>query len=952
MRTHHALLIAVRIIAIAGKAPAQAGRQRSSVSAAEWLIKRTIKDRASAFRLESIPQEKGRDVFEVEAHDGKVTIKGSGALALSRGFYHYLRNACNSQVTWAGSHIDLPARLPDFHRTRVVTPYRYRQMFNVCTFGYTTVWWDWKRWEKEIDWMALHGISMPLAMVGEEAVWQKVWLAMGLTQQDLDSFFTGPAFLPWHRMGNVNGHGGPLPQGWLNAQASLQKKILARMRSLGMTPVVPAFSGFVPAGFKRLHPEARVYDLAAWGGFPPEQRTHILAPTSPLFREIGGRFITAYTAMFGTDHYYLADSFNELQVPVSDTARYRELAQFGEAVYASILAGDPQGTWVMQGWLFFNDRGFWDKASARALLSRVPDDRMVILDLANELWHGWKAQDAFYGKQWIYSIIHNFGGNNPLTGNLEFTAEDPAAALNSPAHGRLEGIGLAPEGIENNDVLYELSTDMYWSHSAINLSRWLEGYVRSRYGAAPPALGRAWTLLAGSAYEHGATNIRHGFQMRPRRTVQGNVDVSPAFLAAARTFLSVADSMRDNPLYTADAIEITAQALGGAADDRLRDAIRAHDSGMPELRDTLEAQALRLMDDIDALLNCREDRRLERWIGDARSWGTNARDSALYEENARTQVTVWGGPELFDYASKMWSGLVRDFYEGRWKKYFEMLRATPPGGAVRSEELVAWENDWTKRTGLSSPATLDNPLAAARGMLAAAERRTAVTPEPRILPEARYFDAVDSLRVEISPAAPGTTIRYTLDGTQPTAGSPLYAGPFRIGGDVTVSARAFGASGFPSFAASRTYCAVRKGVNGISYRYFEGEWPDLPDFDTVAVARRGVVYALSLEDITNNTEYFGVEYNAFLDIAAPGVYSFVLGSDDGSRLLIDGKQVIDNGGLHGYEERKGSVRLEAGKHRVVVRFIQQGGAKRVELRYAGPGVPEQVVPPVKWFLTK
>ena len=952
MRTHLAVLIALLVTAAALEAPAQAPQPRSTVAAAEWLIKRTVKERASAFRLENTARENGRDVFEVEAHAGTVTIKGSGALALSRGFYHYLRNACDCQVTWSGSHIDLPATLPDFPRTRVVTPYLYREFYNVCTFGYTTVWWDWKRWEREIDWMALHGISMPLAMDGQEAVWEKVWQSMGLTAQDLQEFFTGPAFLPWHRMGNVNGHGGPLPQGWIDAQASLQKKILARMRSLGMTPVIPAFSGFVPAQFKRLHPEARIYDLAAWGGFPADERTHILSPASPLFREIGGRFIAAYRNMFGTDHYYLADSFNELQVPVSDTARYRELAQFGQAVYSSILAGDPQGTWVMQGWLFYNDRGFWDKPSVRALLDSVPNNRMIILDLANELWHGWKAQDAFYGKEWVYSIIHNFGGNNPLNGNLDFTAEDPAAALNSPARGRLEGIGLAPEGIENNDVLYELSTDMFWSKGPIDVPRWLEAYARSRYGTVPPSLGRAWTLLAGSAYARGATNIRHGFQMRPRRMIQGNVDVSPLFLAAARTFLSVADSMRGNALYTADAIEIAAQALGGAVDERLRDAIRAHDAGMPELRDTLAAEAYRLMDDIDALLNSREDRRLERWIGDARAWASGPADSALYEKNARMQVTVWGGPELFDYASKMWSGLVRDFYEGRWKKYFELLRQTPPGGTVHAEDLIAWENAWTTRTGLSAPLTLDDPAGAARAMMAESARGGALTPEPVILPDARVFDAAESLRVEIRAPRPGVQVRYTLDGSQPTPQSPLCTGPIALGRDATVSARAFGPARFPSFTASRRYAAVRKGVNGLSYRYYEGEWRDLPDFDTVAVARRGVAYTLSLDDIRTTSEFFGVEFSAYLDITAPGVYSFILGSDDGSRLLIDRKQVVDNGGLHAYDERKGSVRLEAGRHPLAVRYIQQGGARRLELRYAGPGVPEQEIPPAEWFLSK
>jgi alpha-N-acetylglucosaminidase len=947
MRNLPALLLTLVVLS---PAPARQAKTRLPLAEAQLLLKRTIKDRASSFRLEIIPPDAGKDVFELSAAKGIVTIRGSGALALSRGFYHYLRHSCNSQVTWSGAHIALPDTLPDVRGIRVVSPYVHRQYFNVCTFGYTTVWWDWKRWEKEIDWMALHGISMPLAMTGEEAVWRHVWLSMGITPADLDEYFTGPAFLPWHRMGNVNKHGGPLPAGWIDAQASLQKKILARMRALGMTPVVPAFSGFVPASLGRLHPDARVYDLGAWGGFPKEYRTHMLSPSSPLFREIGKHFITEYRKMYGTDHYYLADSFNELRVPVSDTSRYRELSQFGEAVFSSITAGDPSGIWVMQGWLFYSDRAFWDTPSVRALLAKVPDDRMVILDLANELFHGWKEEEGFFGKKWIYSMIHNFGGNNPLSGNLEFTATDPAATLRSAGRGRLSGAGIAPEGVENNDVLFELATDMTWSAVPISVERWLPEYARSRYGSLTEGVRKAWNLLAASAYSQGATTIRHGFQMRPRRTLQGNVDVSPLFRDAVREFLSSADSLKGSRLYAGDAIELAAQFLGGAVDERLRNAIRAHDAGMPELRDTLSGEAFVLMNGIDALLNCRPDRRLETWIAAARGWGTNGADSALYERNARLQVTVWGGPELFDYASKMWSGLTRDFYVPRWKKFFGLLRSTPPGGRVHSEELASWEEAWTREQTLSPPAQINDPVREARRLIEYASLHSLMAPEPVIGPDAQVFAATESLKVVIRTDNPGTVIRYTLDGTTPTSSSPRYAGPITLGRDATVSARSFETSPYPSFVASRSYAAVRKGINGMAYRYYEGTWQNLPDFDTTAVIRRGIAYGFSLGEIESRNDHYALEYSGFIDVTAAGDYAFVLGSDDGSVLLLDGKPVIDNDGVHAYTERRGTVALASGKHPMTVRYFQTGGTRRLEVRYAGPGIPEQQIPPGKLFI--
>jgi hypothetical protein len=171
-----------------------------------------------------------------------------------------------------------------------------------------------------------------------------------------------------------------------------------------------------------------------------------------------------------------------------------------------------------------------------------------------------------------------------------------------------------------------------------------------------------------------------------------------------------------------------------------------------------------------------------------------------------------------------------------------------------------------------------------------------------------------------------------------------------LGSDANVKARTFGSSGYPSFVAARSYAAVKKGVNGLAYKYYEGAWRKTPDFDTTVVIRRGIAYGFSLAEIGPRTDFFGLEYSGFLDIPAPGEYTFVLGSDDGSRLLIDGKPVVENDGLHPYIEEKKTVRLAAGKHAVTVRYFQQEGAKRLELRYAGPGIPEQTIPPGKLFI--
>ena len=389
--------------------------------------------------LEIVDKEDGRDCYEISASEGRLLIKGSSPSALCYAFNKYLRNACGSMVTWGGQHLDIPSQWPDYNETSV-SPYQFRYFLNVCTFGYTAPYWDWNRWSQELDWMALHGVNMPLASVASEAIARRVWVQLGLSEEEADAFFTGAAYLPWHRMGNINAFNGPLTKEWHDGQIELQHKILDRMRELGMEPVAPAFAGFVPPAFMDKHPEVKANQLE-WGGFDKEFNACVLAPDSPYFSEIGKLFIQEWEKEFGKAKYWLSDSFNEMKLPVDKDdvqGKHELLAQYGEAICNSILAGDPDAVWVTQGWTFGYQHDFWDKESMKALLSRVPDDKLVIVDLGNDypkwVWkteQTWKVHEGFYGKQWIYSYVPNFGGKVLPTGDLDMYASGSVEALNS-----------------------------------------------------------------------------------------------------------------------------------------------------------------------------------------------------------------------------------------------------------------------------------------------------------------------------------------------------------------------------------------------------------------------------------------------------------------------------------------------------------------------------------------
>ena len=99
--------------------------------------------------------------------------------------------------------------------------------------------------------------------------------------------------------------------------------------------------------------------------------------------------------------------------------------------------------------------GFWTSDAIKAFLSAVPNDGMIILDLSAEQRPIWKSTESFYGKPFIYCLLHNFGGMRGIYGNLDQIATDPIATA-SASGSTFIGIGLTPEAIEQNPVVYDL----------------------------------------------------------------------------------------------------------------------------------------------------------------------------------------------------------------------------------------------------------------------------------------------------------------------------------------------------------------------------------------------------------------------------------------------------------------------------------------------------------------
>ncbi len=626
----------------------------------------------------------GCDRAECRVSDDSVVVSASSPTAACYAFYHWAKRHRAGICSWSGCRFARPDSLGLGVYT-MVSPYRDHQYFNVVTYGYTMPYWDEERWDREIDWMALHGIDMPLMMLAQEAVYREVFKDMGLSDAEIDDWEVGPAHLPWMRMGNLSGNSfdGPLGRHWHRGQMRLARHVMLRMRALGMKPICPAFGGFVPRALAD-HYEVAL-DTTGWDWMPAQYRNYRVRPDSPLFVEIGARFVRKWESYFGKGTYYLSDSFNEMTIP-ADTAL---MARYGSAVYRSIHEANPEAVWVMQGWTLGYQRGQWGNGIFEALTSNVPRDQFYLLDMATDynccFWHNsfdWDFYHGFNGHPWVWSVIPNMGGKTAFTGVMDHYANGRLAAQLSPNRGSLTGFGMAPEGLENNEMIYELLCDVAFVETteSVDIDRWIEDYVGCRYGPVPPMVEFYQGLLF-SVYSSFCDHPQFGWQVRNNIVGRGSVAADSLFCRQVERLMGRYDELATSAslmdasavqLLKADLIEITAMYLSAKVEDintQIAAAVARNDRG--EAHRLLDSAESMLMD-IDAILDHHPTHRLSRWEEQSIKRAASQKERHRNAVNARRIVSVWYGHHsadepVNDYSCRLWSGLIRDYYLPRMK---------------------------------------------------------------------------------------------------------------------------------------------------------------------------------------------------------------------------------------------------------------------------------------------
>ena len=669
-----------------------------------------------------------QDKFCINAEDGKILIKGNTLSAITTGIGWYLNNIAHINIAWnslnektvavkdeGAAYADLSnLPLPTAEETHV-SDAKYRYYLNTCAFGYSMTSWTWTRWQQEIDWMALHGINMPLQLVGLEEVWRKFLTIekadgtrkYGFTDEEAKAFVAGPAFIAWWAMNNLEGWGGTAPgtksgytnlagaggvqdDAWYVRQTELAGKIVEAQRALGMQPVLPGWSGMVPTNFASKSGYATRGNGGNWAG--DFVRPLLLSVSNANYAEIAADYYECLHAVMGESQYYSMDPFHE-------GGGAGTMADY-EAMYAAMEAAKPGSQWVIQQWQ-------WSATQAYSLTA-VPEGRLIVLDLfsdgspAFDKYTGYDPQDA------VFCAIPNFGGRSGLMGRLQNLTDNYFKF--KAQYTSIKGIGAAPEAIEQTPVTYDLIFQLPWMNGVKpDVAEWVNNYAVARYGQDNAVVKEAWSLLRQGPLNYGADGIQG--PVEDVWAARPNLDANPAsawgetlndaggtYTKARRQMLidavyklldqedelALAKGSVYESNYNYDLVEFGGGVMADYAYDLLlgikeaKNAAGANfatDATYIARRDAF----LQLILDMDAFKGTNLNFRLGKWTQEARDAAGEVEDATTatpdwYEyNNARTIVSTWSSPgtNLNDYSYRSWQGLLKDLYYPRWKHYFD-----------------------------------------------------------------------------------------------------------------------------------------------------------------------------------------------------------------------------------------------------------------------------------------
>ena len=665
-------------------------RCQGSIVAARAVLVREMPHLAPQIHIALVPGDYGgkADGFRISGVRGNIKVEAATVPTLLFGVNWYLKYVAHLNVSTNGSQLGAAGlNLPGVDAAIArPAPYPFRYALNENTDGYTTPYWDFARWQHEIDVMALSGFNAILIQRGNDLAVYKAFLDIGYSDSDIRHWITHPAHQNWQLMGNMCCFVEPISLALMEKRAASARQILDQLRALGITPVLPGFWGVVPADFSKHVAGAHVVvQTEPWNGF---ERPGWLDPRGPAFARLAAAFYKHQKELFGDTTIYDMETFQEGgvagDVPVGDGAR---------AIQKALNDAHPGALWFMMA---------WQANPRKELIDAVDRSHILIADIEQGRVPRETREYDFKGARWLFGGLWEFGGRTTMGAPLyDYAQRMPRANARVGSH--LSGTALFTEGLDTNPYAFDLYSEMAWRTDPVDLQAWTADYALRRYGGDDAHAAKAWKILLETTYGYRADGVTgHGerdaahealFNAQPSLTTKRTGTWSPDepryalddLKPALTELLQVAPALRVTAGYKYDLADVARQVLANDA-RRLLPLIRtAYESKDRQNFEKLTSEWMHDMQMEDAVLSTNAFFLLGRWFSYVPAWASSAEDLKKIEYDAHSILTTWGdrtaSQQLHEYGNRDWAGLVSGYYAVRWKMYFDSLDDALKNGA-------------------------------------------------------------------------------------------------------------------------------------------------------------------------------------------------------------------------------------------------------------------------------
>ena len=662
------------------------------------------------------PNANGKDFFKIEDENGKIRISGSDGVCIASGLNWYLKYFCNVHISQETAQVRMPATVqtvgtPVFKETNVKLRYAY----NYCTLSYTMAFFGYDDWRRELDWLYLNGINLILDITGVEALWISYLQKLGYSADEAKNYTCGPGYKAWWMMGNLENYNGTVSDAYVLDTLEMARRNQRSMTVMGAQPALQTFVGAMPDsfGFEAYQTLADLgYDpvapnLTAQGLWQGYDRPNVLRTDYNGYSYLAQLFYDTQDELFGqvTD-YFCGDVCHEGgKIPAGLTK-----ADMSEVILGELMAHNENGTWILQRWQSNPTKAELDGMQA------YKTTNVLVLDLASARTpSNWKNTTTYGGKEfgstnWIFSSLDNFGGRPLMHGALQTVVNNVADAKANANY--MVGMGMTPEGTQNNPVYYDLYWEMVWRDTAPTVSEWIASYIARRYGTASAGVTAGWAKLLSTVYAYPNTNGTSG-----NYTVVGNKPRFDSYiggyyepqyelselLSALTLMMNDFDLFKDNECYIYDLVEIMQTYLAYKAQDYLASIIPMASDPTYYLEDEYTMLVSRFLEVLlleDEVSSFSKNQLVGTWIGRVDNWVNDGRNSA-YDDymvetltlNAKMLITSWtSSGTLIDYANRLYNGLVADYYYQAWSSFLDDMKTLFHSGTAAGSQVYASVN--------------------------------------------------------------------------------------------------------------------------------------------------------------------------------------------------------------------------------------------------------------------